>query len=524
MKKFIVLTLFGLLIMGFSITAYGMEFKASGFIDAIGIYDENVPRYNAGAGMFQITHPDYGAPFKSGTDAKALDKKETFWTTRARLKFDAIVDKNLSGTVFFECDSTRWGDISGGQGGKLRESGALGVWSTDRVAWEIKNLYIDFGLPYIGIPVPMTFRVGAQPLSIRPNLLVYTDGMGIIYSVDLSPVKAQALWFKALEGKDWSADDVTVYGIQANAKIATFTVGGYGLYYNMQSYPFTVSAPLLDSFGDTLPSSLNQLIQGTNQAHMWWFGVFADGKAGPVNLNLDFIYDTGKVQSPTPGVQDVDYDGWMGYLKIDYPWEKFNFGVVGMYASGADAKKTDASGTPGKDVAYYGGPSGFYSRKVKSYVVPPGSEAGPIFGEALVVYNGFHGDSDPMGISTNANYNALSKGGVGGTALLKAYGSVKAAPWDKVTLQGLYVWDTTKNGNTFGNAVKPGTTYLRNDSDIGFELDLINEIAIYKNLTWYLGGGYLWAGNALDLQRSGYLANFSPNNPWVIATKLLFTF
>jgi hypothetical protein len=489
MKKFIVLSLCGLLIMAFTATAHAIDFKVSGFIDAIGVWNENVPRYNAGAGMFQVVHPDYGSP-AFGADTKALNSKETFWTTRARFKFDTIIDKNLSGTLFLEMDSTRWGDISGGNGGGiggnagggLRESGRLGVWSTDRTSVEIKNLYIDFGLPYIGIPVPMTFRVGAQPLSIRPNVLVYTDGMGITAGLDLSPVKVQGLFFKA---------------------------------------------PLLDSGGNTVPSSLFGLQPGTNSAKMWWFGVFADGKAGPVNLNFDFIYDTGEVEATKLQklgfIPDVDYDGWMGYLKIDFPWEKFNFGAVGMYASGADAKKTDKSGTPGKSPA---NPSStlLYSKKVKSYVVPPGSEAGPIFGEALVVYNGFHGDSDPLGIATNANYNALSRGGTGGTAFLKAYASVKAVPWYKVTLQGLYVWDTTKNGNTFGTAVKTGTTILRNDKDIGFELDLINEIAIYKNLTWYVGGGYLWAGNALDLKHPSGNFNFSPNNPWVIATKLLFSF
>jgi len=521
MKKFIVLCLSGLLILSFGAAVYAqapkIEFQASGFIDAIGIYDKNVPRYGSAAGIFQVTNPDYGTPVG---DMKALDKKQTFWTMRGRLKFDAIVDKNLSGTLFLEMDSTRWGDTPGATGSKLATKDQLGYWTADRNSLEIKNLYIDFGLPYIGIPVPMGFRVGSQPLSIRPNLMVYSDGMGITFNVDLSPVKAQAMWFKALEGKDWAADDATVYGIQANAKIATFTVGGYGLYYNMQSYPFFVATAVNPALAG-IPS-LYGLVQGTNQAKMWWFGVFADGKAGPVNINFDFIYDTGTVKERlTAGIPDVDYDGWVGYLKIDFPWEKFNFGAVGMYASGADAKKTSKSGLPGTAVA---NPAGVgLSRKVTSFVAPPGSEQGPIFQEALVVYNNVFGVSEPIGIGDNANYNALSRGAVGGTAMLKAYGSVKATPWYKVTLQGLYVWDTTKNGATFGTAVKPDGS-LRSDKDIGFEMDLINEIAIYKNLSWFVAGGYLWAGDALDLKHPSGNFNFSPKNPWVIATKLLFTF
>jgi hypothetical protein len=195
-----------------------------------------------------------------------------------------------------------------------------------------------------------------------------------------------------------------------------------------------------------------------------------------------------------------------------------------MYASGADAKKTSTTGLPGSGTAYN---SAILSSKNKAFVVPPGSEAGPIFQEAMVVYNSIFGNSEPIGIATNANYNALSRGSIGGTAMVKAYASAKVVPWYKITLQGLYVWDTTKNGNTFGNAVDSSGN-LKNEKSIGFELDLINDISIYKNLTWSFGGGYLFAGDALDLRDrglpAGVFGNFSPKDPWVIATKLLYTF
>jgi hypothetical protein len=542
MKKLIVLSLCGLLIIAFSATVYAqkLDFRASGFIDFIGVYDKNTPRYNAGAGTFQVVNPDYGYRFTAPAgfnDPKALDRRQSFWTSRMRLKFDAVMDKNLSGTIFFEADSSRWGDISGGQGAKLREAGAFGYWSADRVALEIKNVYVDFGLPYFGIPVPISFRVGLQPLAIRPNMFVYTDGMGVTMNMKVAGmINIQPMWFKALEGKDWAEDDVDIYGIQANAKIKTITIGGYGLYYNMNSYPFTVGTAVGAAVAG-LPT-LYGLVQGTYQSGMYWLGAYADGKAGPVNMNFDFIYSGGKVERNPQNVvaltapfPDVKYSGWATRAKIDFPWEKFNFGVVGMFASGADAKKTSASGLPGTTVAYGAGGFGPYgatfSTKNKAFVVPPGSEQGPIFQEAIVVYNSIFGDSEPLGIGDNANYNALSRGGIGGTAMAKLYTSVKATPWYKITLQGLYVWDTTKNGNTFGNAVKM-TGLLRDDKDVGFELDLINYIDIYKNLTFSFGGGYLWAGGAMDLRDRGLLAipntNFSPKNPWVIATKLLYTF
>ena len=53
-----------------------------------------------------------------------------------------------------------------------------------------------------------------------------------------------------------------------------------------------------------------------------------------------------------------------------------------------------------------------------------------------------------------ANYAALSRGGFGGTWFAKLYASMKLLPWYKLTVQGLYIGDTTKNGDTFGNSVK----------------------------------------------------------------------
>jgi hypothetical protein len=91
----------------------------------------------------------------------------------------------------------------------------------------------------------------------------------------------------------------------------------------------------------------------------------------------------------------------------------------------------------------------------------------------------------------------------------------------------MYIGDTTKNGNTLGNAVTYAGT-PRNDSSIGWEFNLINDIQIYKNLQFRAGAGYLFAGNAFDQVdlRPGHLpnTNVSPNNPWAIVTKLLYVF
>jgi hypothetical protein len=116
----------------------------------------------------------------------------------------------------------------------------------------------------------------------------------------------------------------------------------------------------------------------------------------------------------------------------------------------------------------------------------------------------------------------VCRGPLGGLWYAKVYGKVKPVPWYTITLSGFYIGDTTKNGNTFGNARTEGGD-LRNDRKIGWEADLINEIEIYKNLKFAIGFGYLWAGSAMDLW-NGLDANYSPKNPWQITSNMTYFF
>jgi hypothetical protein len=131
------------------------------------------------------------------------------------------------------------------------------------------------------------------------------------------------------------------------------------------------------------------------------------------------------------------------------------------------------------------------------------------------------------GLAERANYAMLSPGAFGGTWFAKLYGSAKITPWYKLTLQGLYIGDTTIHGNTLGTALKyPGTgsTRLRDDKDIGWEFNLINEFWIYQNLRFFVGAGYLFAGDALDIRQNLGRFNASPRNPWAMRTRLMYTF
>jgi hypothetical protein len=108
MKKFIILSLFGLLVMT-SNPVYGqtLEFKASGYMEMQTYWYRNVTPGLTGQNIrtFWSTpfYPDTYATASSG----AWDRTNAYLEYRSRLRFDAIMGKALSGTFVFELDSQR---------------------------------------------------------------------------------------------------------------------------------------------------------------------------------------------------------------------------------------------------------------------------------------------------------------------------------------------------------------------------------------------------------------------------------
>jgi hypothetical protein len=512
MKKFVVLSFVSLLILAFGSIVYGqekapvLEFKTSGFIDAQTFWQKNATQANAAAGIYQTY------AYNSAANRPALDDGNVaFLESRARLKFDAIMGPNLSGTFFFEFDSQPWGNASVG----TRNS--YGYWGGDRASLEIKNIYLTFGVPII--PVPMQLRIGEQGFAIRPNLLVSTDGIGITWETKIDPVVIQLLYGKIYENQVWAADDNDMYGGHVRANISTFTAGAYWLFYHMNTYPTDQGTA-----GNTGPSN--------GYAELHWWGGYLDGKVGPVTLNLDFIYDhgfeaerNGPFDSYVPKTRSVKYDGWLLHGKADFAIEKANIGLLGYYATGADAEQTNSFGLSSGQggVTARGTPA----RRVGSFVIPTSSESGAAYGESAVFYSFWLTRGD-AGIANNINYTQSARGGLGGTWMAKIYASYKIFPDFKLTGQAMYIRDTTKNGNTFGNARADNYTaaapHVKDYSYIGTEADIIAEWQLYKNLKFSAAYGYMWAGSAMKVWNVSTGRNHMIQNPYGLYTNLTYSF
>ena len=515
MKK---IFLFSILVLAFAATAYSqdvkLDFRASGFIDMRTVLFRNINLSNqvtGRPGFFDVVSAN------QKPNGGEFNRVASYIESRGRLKFDAVMGKELSGTFFFEFDSQTWGDQPSSGAGQRSGRNVIGFWSGDRSGLEIKNMYFDVAVPYI--PVPITVRAGLQPFGIRPGVFMYVDGTGVTVAAKVDPVNIIGWWAKAFEGRIAASDDIDLWALHVNAKIDKITIGGYGLYQNARSYPMdATSASSQEVYG---------LASDSLKSQMYWLGAYMDGRVGPVDINADFFYDWGDVKHKGPYAdptinEKVKYSGWMGKIKVDYPWEAFNFGTVWAYGEGADLRRTDKFGLPGNKVAdpAYAALGATSDRNTAS-AVPIESEAQAGDSEVLfgsVVNGGF------SGFLYGGDGNKMFRGPMSGIWLGKLYGSYKVTPAVKLTLQGLYIGDTSKHGDTLGNSRNVTGETLRNNGTIGWELDIIGEWQVYKNLSFKASFGYLWAKDALKFWNPVTGTNEKPDNPYVLFTNLNYSF
>jgi hypothetical protein len=111
----------------------------------------------------------------------------------------------------------------------------------------------------------------------------------------------------------------------------------------------------------------------------------------------------------------------------------------------------------------------------------------------------------------------------GGLWTIKGYASFKPLDWLKVTGYAMYIGDTTSDGDTVGTAIN-AAGQPEDEDYIGIEVGAIADIKIYKELTFNMGLGYLFAGDAMDSWTGVGTVNDSPDDPWAILTQLIYKF
>jgi len=250
--------------------------------------------------------------------------------------------------------------------------------------------------------------------------------------------------------------------------------------------------------------------------NVYFFDPYVKATMGPVYFEAEAIYVMGKLriwETGNSGRSDVDISGLSAYAMAKVDLKPAYVGGAFVYISGDDAGKTDT--------------------------VTAGVPGGADFKACLILGNydlsrwaGYMGNMNLAAVNTALTWASATNplGGINGVGLENIWAYqvfVGATPIPKLDtkLAVTYAYfDKTPSDN--GTSAKYNQTMRDNSDgnwvskDLGWEADLTATYKIYDNLSWMVGFGYLWAGDAWK----GTNPNANVKNDYLLTHKLTLTF
>lgn len=406
------------------------------------------------------------------------DHVATTWTQTNRFSLKVGISEDLYALYRLDLDvfPNVWGT----------EAKAVGGWDANTATAAFKAANVNFKIP--GIKSPTWVRVGLNDWLIRPNVFLnVTTGPGIqvsqICDMGGNKLTVSGGWGKIREYDEKKVSVNLFYGL---------------LDYKVKGNTFGLYALTTTGEDDTKNVSGN----------IWWLGLYSDGKIGPLGYNFDLIFDTGKEDAKVG--TDYKYSGWFARAVVTYPYEKFTFGLGGLYVSGDNYEKYAKGKVRGFVLPYKSGPMG---PAADSLIVISGWEVGP-------------GPAGDVGYTTNTlakldiGNKLLASEGWPGIWGLRLFAYYKVSPSLTLAGQICYWGDTSKKGDSLERLKLPKGVIDKDEDSIGWEVNVGAKIDIYKNLTLRTVFGYLFAGEALDCKESGK----KMKDPFAWVTTLVFTY
>jgi hypothetical protein len=446
MKRFWLVLLSLGLIAAFSTSALAVDVQFSGELYVAGAYLDKV-----------------GLTKDPGSADKGFNT--AFFYQRLRVRTDFVVSPGLSIITRVDALERVWG-------GPRSSPGAGGyVSAIDSYGTQAENENFAFDWAYINYASPIgIFAVGIMNDGATGTVFgdSYNPNGRIKYSLAINPVTLNLAYTKVKDtsytayntATTWSDGDKDKYGIEG---IFTWKGGKAGLNVNYYRY------------ADTKPAS-------NYEATYFVFTPYAVAKIGPVDLQAEFNYATGKlkVYDDASLGSDVKMQNFSGWIDATATFGPVYFGGLIAYVSGDDPNTTDVQ---------------------EGGTLNGGRDWSP----TLLMVNWDR--SYWMGnISSTAASTGFGSSFANG---LMYQGRVGVKPTPQLDIMGTL---------TYATADKKPAGYV--GGSYGWEADLYATYKITNNLSYMLGLGYLWTGDYFK----GINNNNGVVNDFIVTNKLTLTF
>jgi hypothetical protein len=449
MKRFgLVLLLLGLWTV-FSTSAFALDVKFSGEFFAGGMYLNKTSLDNDNT----VTGQRQGV-------------STAFYFQRLRLRTDFVVSPGFTLITRLDAMERAWGAT------RSTPTTTLALDSTGTVA---ENQNIAFDWAYVDYVSPLgTFDVGY--MNDGNTGTIFGDSVApaarIKYAYSLGNLTLKAAITKVADNSyitgsgntntinGYSDADKDKYGVEA---IYTWKSGLAGLNVNYYRY------------ADTRPTA-------NNKRTYYIFTPYTIAKFGPVALQAELNYATGKYTENESGLNDVKMENISGWLDVTATFGPVYFGGTFAYVSGDDPNTTD---------------------KQEGGTLTGGRDWNP----TLIMFN--YDREIWLGELASSATTGKGFGTSGMTNAFFYQGRIGVKPTDKLDIMASV---------SYANADKSPANYV--STTYGTEFDVTGTYKITNNLTYMLGFGYLLTGDYFK----GTNASNTVQNDYLIINKLTLTF
>ena len=468
MKKYLAILLGVVFVLGFAASAFAIHAEIPAESQAV-----------VAKGGTQITiggdirvrgeYQSNTTTFESGTS-----DHPTFYDQRIRLSINAQVTPNTTGFVMIEAANgkTSTGYNWGGQADPAStSSGAVGIYQygdSKRGELNILEAWIQYkGSGLLGIPAGI--KVGHMPLALGNKMFfdhtLFGDDAIVLFADPTKEMHIVALTAKFLEQNTSKNDD-------ANAYVGVFD-------YRTKEFGVSFDVTYVDQQNDFY-NQPGPLPTGTD-AHLWNFGLRGDVTLlnNALNIYADLEGQTGKIEDLT-GLQNQKFKGYAILVGASYKMDPVKFLLEWGYGSGDDNPTDGSFKEFVTSLSNYQRDTYVYGYRVVS--------AGEVLG-------------NPQKNAGLANTNRIRFG-------------IDADLTKELFANLTYYY-------LHANKLSPQENAAGADHTVGSEIDWLFKYKIDKNLTYYVEGGYLFAGDFYKVVTPGHV---SPDDAWAIRNGIQLTF
>lgn len=505
MKKHLVMLVAILAIVAVTVPAFALEFKYGGMYRLRWQSNDNLT---------------------DGQDTNKFGQfgdNQNYMDQRLRMYFSFIGSENLQVVTKWEVD-TLWGTSFD----KFSFGGGVGA---DSINLEMKNVYVDFNIPY----TPVRATLGVQGIALMTGWVIDDDFSAAKFSAKFDPVQvtigyiagqnnnvtdereniddvfisvdyAQGPWKASLVGlfQDGHSTDVSTF---FNPRMSTgqFNAGGNFLFLNpvfgLQNSPAISTTSLVGPIAD--------------DNFLFDLGLNVGFKMDWISAYINFVKNFGSVDIfPTLVDKSIDYTGYMVEAKSDFFFGPFTFSLGGFLASGDnfDPATDDSDG----NFRYPRGASHYWSE-----ILGLGSLDAAVGGSYLNPVR-----SPTVSAATGDGLNNLAKlrpGDHGYFAadapsnlwMVNAGFAYQALEKTKLTFNYYYVG--TQDDVLSGFGIRRGQVFAKFDNSIGHELDFYIDQGVVDGLNLRIVGAYLIAND-------GYTISNDDGDTWEAGMVLQWNF